>query len=208
MVRKPLCRARARSRDSRTITAICSPLGRSRTARLASPGARRWMAKTSDARSTRRTHVTDLIVSYDDTPSDRDALMLARILGVAGAQPILVYVRHQRPPSEPARNWRNTRPGTCSNAAPAGSAVSATATRRVSSSARRPPTACAGSPRSEHADLVIFGSDTAPPRATSRPSARPRPCLTAVRRRSRSHRPAIGRIACRGSHDRLPELIR
>ncbi len=34
------------------------------------------------------------LVSYDDTPSDRDALMLARILGAAGAQPILVYVRH------------------------------------------------------------------------------------------------------------------
>ena len=34
------------------------------------------------------------LVSYDDTPSDHDALMLARILGSAGARPLLVYVRH------------------------------------------------------------------------------------------------------------------
>jgi nucleotide-binding universal stress UspA family protein len=34
------------------------------------------------------------IVSYDDTPSDHDALMLARVLADAGAELVLGYVRH------------------------------------------------------------------------------------------------------------------
>lgn len=34
------------------------------------------------------------IISYDDTPSDHDALMLARVLRDAGAELILAYVRH------------------------------------------------------------------------------------------------------------------
>lgn len=35
------------------------------------------------------------IVSYDDTPNDHDALMLARVLGDAGVELILAYVRHR-----------------------------------------------------------------------------------------------------------------
>jgi nucleotide-binding universal stress UspA family protein len=34
------------------------------------------------------------LVSYDDTSSDHDALMLARIFATVGARPLLVYVRH------------------------------------------------------------------------------------------------------------------
>src|SRR5947209_11983561 len=34
------------------------------------------------------------IVSYDGTPNDQDALMLARVLADAGVRPTLVYVRH------------------------------------------------------------------------------------------------------------------
>jgi nucleotide-binding universal stress UspA family protein len=34
------------------------------------------------------------VISYDDTPNDRDALMLARVLADAGAELILAYVRH------------------------------------------------------------------------------------------------------------------
>ncbi|MGO9900945.1 MAG: hypothetical protein ACLP0J_14925 [Solirubrobacteraceae bacterium] len=34
------------------------------------------------------------IVSYDDTLNDQDALALARVLGDAGATPVLAYVRH------------------------------------------------------------------------------------------------------------------
>lgn len=34
------------------------------------------------------------LISYDDTPNDHDALMLARVLGDAGAELVLGYVRH------------------------------------------------------------------------------------------------------------------
>jgi nucleotide-binding universal stress UspA family protein len=34
------------------------------------------------------------IISYDDTPNDHDALMLARVLANAGAELVLGYVRH------------------------------------------------------------------------------------------------------------------
>ncbi|HEY2651983.1 MAG TPA: universal stress protein [Solirubrobacteraceae bacterium] len=34
------------------------------------------------------------VVSYDDTPNDHDALMLARVLSDAGVELILAYVRH------------------------------------------------------------------------------------------------------------------
>jgi nucleotide-binding universal stress UspA family protein len=37
---------------------------------------------------------TKAIVSYDDTPNDHDALMLARVLANAGIELILAYVRH------------------------------------------------------------------------------------------------------------------
>jgi nucleotide-binding universal stress UspA family protein len=37
---------------------------------------------------------TKAIVSYDDTPNDHDALMLARVLAGAGAELVLTYVRH------------------------------------------------------------------------------------------------------------------
>src|SRR5436190_15855693 len=37
-----------------------------------------------------------IIVSYDDTANDRDALALGRLLGVGGAELSLAYVRHTR----------------------------------------------------------------------------------------------------------------
>lgn len=46
---------------------------------------------------------THAIISYDDTPNDRDALMLGRILRDTGAKLTLAYVRHSaqsRPDSE------------------------------------------------------------------------------------------------------------
>jgi nucleotide-binding universal stress UspA family protein len=42
------------------------------------------------------------IVSYDGTPNDQDALMLARVLSHAGIDPTLVYVRHSTL-TEPSR---------------------------------------------------------------------------------------------------------
>jgi nucleotide-binding universal stress UspA family protein len=38
------------------------------------------------------------IISYDDTPTDHDALMLARVLADAGADLVLSYVRHTAAP--------------------------------------------------------------------------------------------------------------
>ena len=38
------------------------------------------------------------IISYDDTPNDHDALMLARVLAEAGADLVLTYVRHTSDP--------------------------------------------------------------------------------------------------------------
>src|SRR3954465_11704971 len=37
-----------------------------------------------------------IIVSYDDTDNDRDALALGRLLAVSGAELSLAYVRHQQ----------------------------------------------------------------------------------------------------------------
>jgi nucleotide-binding universal stress UspA family protein len=39
---------------------------------------------------------SDLIISYDGTPNDDDALALGRLLARAGAKPALAYVRHAR----------------------------------------------------------------------------------------------------------------
>jgi nucleotide-binding universal stress UspA family protein len=38
--------------------------------------------------------MTNIIISYDDTDNDRDALALGRVLGAAGANISLAYVRH------------------------------------------------------------------------------------------------------------------
>jgi nucleotide-binding universal stress UspA family protein len=38
----------------------------------------------------------DLIISYDGTPNDDDALALGRLLARSGAKPALAYVRHSR----------------------------------------------------------------------------------------------------------------
>jgi nucleotide-binding universal stress UspA family protein len=38
----------------------------------------------------------DLIISYDGTPNDDDALVLGKLLALTGARPALAYVRHAR----------------------------------------------------------------------------------------------------------------
>jgi nucleotide-binding universal stress UspA family protein len=45
---------------------------------------------------------SDLIISYDGTPNDDDALVLGRLLAATGAKPALAYVRHARE-FDPAR---------------------------------------------------------------------------------------------------------
>ncbi len=48
----------------------------------------------ADAREPENPMPATAIVSYDGTPNDQDALMLARLLADAGLEPLLVYVRH------------------------------------------------------------------------------------------------------------------
>ncbi len=99
------------------------------------------------------------LVSYDDTTSDHDALMLARVLGAAGARSILVYVRHATQ-VDPTREqleehaaqqlldrgarWLG-RPGDPDATRVVVSASTAEGVRRVAAQA--------------HADLIIFGSE-------------------------------------------------
>lgn len=104
------------------------------------------------------------LVSYDDTPSDRDALMLARILGSAGARPILVYVRHQIQ-TEPAREEleeHQARTLLERGARWLGESPAADATRIVVSASTADGLRRIS--ERERADLVIFGSEhrTAP----------------------------------------------
>jgi nucleotide-binding universal stress UspA family protein len=49
-----------------------------------------------------------IIISYDDTENDRDAIALARLLAYPGAELSLAYVRHQREP-DPAREQQESR---------------------------------------------------------------------------------------------------
>ena len=147
------------------------------------------------------------LVSYDDTSSDHDALMLARILAAVGRSPV-TRLRSPRDPGAraPVRSLRSTRPAPCSSAAPAGSASGICPTRPGSSSAHRPPRACAGLPEARVPISSSSAPSTAPRPATSRPSARRRSCSTGARPRPwRSPRPvtaqtgfpASTRSACR-----------
>ena len=76
-----------------------------------------------------------IIVSYDDTDNDRDALALGRLLAVSGAELSLAYVRHQsrRPRREASRR---SRPRSCW---PTARGRSARRTRRATSSSTPRP---------------------------------------------------------------------
>src|SRR3954465_1500959 len=49
---------------------------------------------------TRRPAMAKIIVSYDDTDNDRDALALGRLLGELGGEISLAYVRHTQQPDQ------------------------------------------------------------------------------------------------------------
>ena len=69
-----------------------------------------------------------IIVSYDDTDNDRDALALGRLLAGGGADLSLAYVRHARSPTASARPSRSAPRASSWTTAPP---VSATPTSRV-----------------------------------------------------------------------------
>ncbi len=50
----------------------------------------------ADGDDSRRRVSSDIIISYDGTPNDDDALALGRLLGATGARLALAYVRHSR----------------------------------------------------------------------------------------------------------------
>jgi hypothetical protein len=62
-----------------------------------------------------------IIVSYDDTDNDRDALALGRLLAYSGAELSLAYVRHsqggalEEKEAEQLRSARRTCPATSSS---------------------------------------------------------------------------------------------
>ena len=99
------------------------------------------------------------LVSYDDTPSDHDALMLARILAAAGVRPILTYVRHatQADRSREVFERDHAQQLLERGARWLGCADSGEATRIVVSPST--PEGLRHLTAQEHADLVIFGSD-------------------------------------------------
>ena len=97
-------------------------------------------------------HGPRIIVSYDDTDNDRDALALGRLLAFSGADLSLAYVRHssggaleQKEAEELLeRGPPRSAPPTC----PA-----------TSSSTPAPASACGSWPSSENADVIVFGSE-------------------------------------------------
>jgi nucleotide-binding universal stress UspA family protein len=101
--------------------------------------------------------MTNIIISYDDTDNDRDALALGRVLGAAGANIALAYVRHA---GDDVREEREAEQllerGAQSIGVP-------DAPRHV---VINPSTGIglAELAEQEHADIVVFGSDyrTAP----------------------------------------------
>lgn len=180
-------------------------------------GARRWMAKTKRTpRSTRKDSMSlTSLVSYDDTPSDRDALMLARILGAAGAQPILVYVRHatcaERSREELEEHAAQELLGR--GARWLGGLGDPHATRIVVSASTAEGLRRIAA--QEHADLVIFGSDYRTPAGHVAPQRSTQTLLdggpTAVAIAPAGYRsdrvPRINTIGCLSSSDDDAALV-
>jgi nucleotide-binding universal stress UspA family protein len=102
--------------------------------------------------------MTNIIISYDDTDNDRDALALGRTLGAAGANISLAYVRHAE-----STDVREKREAEELLERGAGSIGVPDAPRHV---VINPSTGAglAELAEQQHADIVVFGSDyrTAP----------------------------------------------
>jgi nucleotide-binding universal stress UspA family protein len=114
---------------------------------------------------------TTAIVSYDDTPNDLDALMFARVLAEAGADPILVYVRHAMQ-TKPEREQLEEHQANALLERGALTLGELDVERRVivnASTAEGIRTLV----ESERADIVVFGSDyrTAPGHVSPQKSA-------------------------------------
>ncbi len=109
---------------------------------------------------------TRVIVSYDDTPNDHDALMLGRVLAQAGAELTLAYVRHTTQ-SERRREELEEHEAEALLARGAHALDGLDVERRVVVSASTPE-GLQWLAEQEGADIVVFGSDyRTPPRHVS-----------------------------------------
>ena len=109
---------------------------------------------------------TDLIVSYDGTPNDDDALALARMLARAGASLALAYVRHSREFDPRREELAQHDANAGSSRAPPGSATRNPASRRLQPLDRRGARAAR---RGEGASVIVFGSDYRTPPGHAEP---------------------------------------
>ena len=62
-----------------------------------------------------------IVVSYDGTPDDDDALALGKVFAQFGASVALAYVRHSRLQDEAAEEREGGRRPSCSNVGPSSS---------------------------------------------------------------------------------------
>lgn len=95
------------------------------------------------------------IVSYDDTPNDHDALMLAHVLAAAGTELVLGYVRHT---SDPRNEHREQQDGQLLLERGARLLGDLDVERRVVANGSTAAGLHALA-RQEEADLIIFGSE-------------------------------------------------
>ena len=100
-----------------------------------------------------------IIVSYDGTANEDDAIALGRMFAGAGAEVSLAYVRHTPRGRQPAaRRSPRTRPRSCSSAAPSCSATPTPARHVVTD--RSTPEGLRALAEREGADVIVFCSDS------------------------------------------------
>jgi nucleotide-binding universal stress UspA family protein len=97
-----------------------------------------------------------VIVSYDDTANDQDALALGRLLADAGAEVALAYVRHTQESEEAKERLEEHEAESLLERGAA--SLEGDVQRHVVLSASTPEGLSALAER-EHADVIVFGSD-------------------------------------------------
>jgi nucleotide-binding universal stress UspA family protein len=112
---------------------------------------------------------SDIIISYDGTPNDDDALALGRLLGAAGARLALAYVRHSRE-YDPSREQLAEHDAARRLEQGAAWLDKPDIARHVVFSASTGE-GLAHLARSEEASLVVFGSDYRTPPGRVEPGA-------------------------------------
>ena len=132
----------------------------------------------------------DIIVSYDGTPNDDDALALGEALAASGASLALAYVRHSRE-FDPSREQLAQHDAALRlefGAQVLGEDVATHVVLSASTGGGLEQLALA-----EGASMIAFGSDYRTRRGARNPATQLRSCSRAARSRSRSRRQACAR---------------